>query len=66
MTSEDDSESENKLIEDACNYVTDKTYPAGVDKNRKRVIRRKAQKMVVKNGEVYYRKKKGEVCNLDL
>ena len=26
MTSEDDSESENKLIEDACNYVTDKTY----------------------------------------
>jgi len=66
MTSEDDSETDYKLIEDACSYVTNKTYPAGVDKNRKRVIRRKAQKMVVKHGEVYYKKKKAEVCNLNL
>ena len=62
MTSEDDSESEYKLIEDACNYVTNKIYPDGVDKNRKRIIRRKARKIVVKQGEVYYKKKKTEVC----
>ena len=29
-----------------------------------RIIRRKAQRLAVKDGEVYYKKKKGEVCRL--
>ena len=41
-------------------------YLAGVDKNRKRIIRRKAQLIVVRHGEVYYKKKKGEVGDLNL
>ena len=64
MSSEDESEFENELIEDVCDYVSNKTYPAGADKNRKRIIRRKAKKIVVRHGEVYYKKKKREVCNL--
>lgn len=53
--------SDNELIEEACNYAIEKTYPDGADKNKKRIIRRKAKKIVVKNGDVYYKKKKGEV-----
>ena len=64
MSSQDDSEADANLIEDACNYASTKSYPAGADKNRKRIIRRKAQRLAVKDGEVYYKKKKGEVCRL--
>lgn len=53
---------EIRLIEDACNYLLENTYPDGASKNDKRIIRRKAQKIVVKDGEVYFKKKKGEVC----
>ena len=66
MSSKDESEFENELIEDACDYVTNKTYAAGVDKNRKQIIKRKSKKIVVKHCEVYYKKKKREVCNLYL
>ena len=32
------------------------------DKNRKGIIRKKAFRLAVRNGEVYYKKKKNEVC----
>ena len=43
--------SETYVIEDACNYVSTKYYPAG-DKIRKRIIRRKAQGLAIKNGKL--------------
>ena len=69
MSSQDDSEANSSeadadLIEDACNYVSTNSYPAGADKNRKRIIRRKALRLIVKDGEVYYKKMKREVCRL--
>ena len=67
MSSQDDSEVDDaNLIEDASNYVSTRSYPAGADKNRKRIIRREALRLAVKDGEVYYKKKKGEVCCLGL
>ena len=61
MSSQDDSETDD-LIQDECNYVSTKAYPADADKNRKRIIRRKALSgLAVRNGEVYYKKKKNEV-----
>ena len=60
MSSQDDSETDD-LIQDACNYVSTKAYPADAAKNRKRIIRRKALRLAVRNGEVYYKKKKNEV-----
>ena len=51
---------EIKLI-DACSYFLENNYPDGASKNEKRIIRRKAEKIVVKDGEVYFTKKKGEV-----
>ena len=61
MSSQDDSETDD-LIQDARNYVSTKAYPADADKNRKRIIRRKAHRLAVRDGEVYYKKKKNEVC----
>ena len=58
MSSKDESEFENELIGDVCDYVSNKTYPAGANKNRKRIIRRKAKKVVVRHGVVYYKKRK--------
>jgi hypothetical protein len=56
---EKESDSDLKLVESAYQYITDKTYPPGSTKNEKRSIRRKADKLVVVNGELLYRKKDG-------
>ena len=55
---------EIRLIEAACNYLLEKKYPDDASKNEKRIIRRKAEKIVVQNGEIYFKKKKGEVCSV--
>ena len=59
-------QTEIDLVQQAYVYVTDKTYPEGCSENLKRVIRRKAKKFAVRDGELYYYKKKGKVsltCN---
>jgi len=54
-------ETEIDLVQQAYVYVTDKTYPEGCSENLKRVIRRKAKKFAVQDGELDYYKKKGKV-----
>ena len=51
MSSQDGS-GETYVIEDVCNYVSTKSNPAGADKIRKRIIRWKAQRLAVKDGEL--------------
>ena len=54
---------EEDLIQKAFVYLTDKTYPEGSTKNEKRCIRKKAEKIVVLNGVLHYKKKCGaQVC----
>ena len=51
---------EDTLLEAALVYVTDKTYPEEADSNKRRVIRKKAQKFSMENGEVKYTKRRGK------
>ena len=44
------------LIEKAYVYLTEKRYPDDCEKNEKRIIRKKAQKFVVQDGELQYKK----------
>ena len=62
-TPEDEVERDMQLLDEAYMYLTDKKYPPGCSDTRKRVIRRKAQRFVVDNGELFYKQqKKGKVC----
>ena len=62
-----ETDSDLKLVEHAFVYLTDKIYPPGCTKNEKRSIRRKAEKLTIISGELYYKKKDGnEVCDLVL
>ena len=61
LKASDVNEREIYLVEDAYRYKCSKSYPVNATKNEKRIIRKKAEKIMIKNGEVYYRKKKGEV-----
>ena len=54
-----DRDDEVALVEKAYFYLTEKRYPADCTKNEKRSIRRKSEKLVVKDGVLYYRKKDG-------
>ena len=54
-------EDEN-LTEEAINYTENGTYGSDCSANRKRSIRKKAGKLAMKEGEVYYEKKPGQVC----
>ena len=55
---------EEELIQQAYTYLTKKTYPGGCTEIRKRVIRKKAAKFEVKDGELYYKhKQKGKVTH---
>ena len=54
-------ETEVDLVEQAYVYVTSKTYPEGFSENQKRIVWRKAKKFVVRDGELYFIKKKGKV-----
>jgi len=56
---DDDQEAEVALVEKAYLYLTRKTYPAGCTKNDKRSIRRKSEKLVLKDGVLYFKKKDG-------
>ena len=42
------------LIEQACLYLTKKTYPDGCTQSRKRQVRKKAEKFRIVNGELFY------------
>ena len=56
-------ERDQELVEQAYVYLTSATYPPGCDENRKRVIRKKAKKFELKDGELYYKQKqKTKVC----
>ena len=50
-------ESDCVLVEKVVNYITKSSYPPNATKNEKRVIRKKAEKLSVKDGEVFYKKK---------
>ena len=55
-----ETDSDLKLVEHAFLYLTDKTYPSECTKNEKRSIRRKADKLVIVSGELFYKKKDGK------
>ena len=44
------------IVRKACTYITEGAYPAGATANEKRVIRKKAKRFAVRNGELFYRK----------
>ena len=52
-----ESESEDDLIEQAYDYKVNGKYPEGCTLNNKRSIRRKADKIVLQNGDVCMKKK---------
>ena len=49
---------EDDLVEDAAVYLVERKYPEGCSANRKRQIRKRAEKFVLNNGELYYQTKK--------
>ena len=50
---------ENLLLLHAFTYLKEKTYPHDSSKNDKRSKRRKAEKLVLKDGDIFYKKKDG-------
>ena len=50
-------EKDGALLEDAYLYITTSAYPEGCTDSRKRVIRKKAKKFHVSEGELFYKKK---------
>ena len=48
------------LVEKACLYLFDGRYPEGSTSNDKRVIRRKAATLTLRDGEVFYKKTQKE------
>ena len=50
------NDSEHNLVQKAYIYITEGTYPGGATANEKRVIRKKAKKFAVRNGELVYKK----------
>lgn len=57
---------EDELVQKAFMYLRDKTYPEGCTKNEKRCIRKKAEKLVARNGVMYYKKKDGAEVRLNI
>lgn len=65
MSSASVSEDDFDLIEQAYAYKSSGSYPEGCTANQKRSIRRKASMMILRNGEIFLkRKEKGKpvVC----
>ena len=58
-----DQAEENNLVEDVYIYWTKGKYLDNCAANRKRVIRRKAEKFRVRNRELFYIKKKSRKVN---
>ena len=50
----EDLPKDNDLVEDVYQYLTQGMYPALATNNQKRVIRNKAKKFSVRDGELYY------------
>ena len=60
----DSSNQEDELLDKVYLYLTGKRYADGITYNGKRIIRRKASKFIVSDGEMYVTKKrKGKVCH---
>ena len=56
--SSDEGDAKNgKLVKEAYEYLVRNVYPVGASVALKRCIRRKAQKFVVRGGEMYFKKK---------
>ena len=55
----DKEAAEIKLVENAFVYITEKRYPLECSKNEKLSIRRKAERLQVKDGDLLYKKKDG-------
>ena len=45
---------EDELMKKVCTYVVSGNYPDESSKNEKRIIRRKAKKFVLNQGEIHY------------
>ena len=56
MSSSEEDEVKENLVEEAYQYLRRKSYPAGASEGRKRCIRRKAAKFVLKNGELFFKR----------
>ena len=55
--SEAGTDDEGNTLELAYSYKVNGKYPPGCDVNKKRSIRRKAEKIIVKNGEAWTKRK---------
>ena len=49
-----DNAVDDDLIEETVTYISEKRYPDGCSNNKKRQIRKKSEKFVLKNEELYY------------
>lgn len=55
-------ETEN-VLDYAIEYKMKGAYPAGLTKDKKRAVRKRAQTICIEEGEVYIWRKKNKVCN---
>ena len=60
MDHESADERDVDLVEQAYRYLTDKTYSNGETENKKRAIRNKPKRFIIKDGELFYKKKQKE------
>ena len=51
----EEGDSADRLLDEAVLYIVEKHYPDEATENRKRIIRRKAKKFEIQDGELYYR-----------
>jgi hypothetical protein len=49
-----DESSPDDLVEEAVTYITEHKYPDNCSNTRKRQIRKKAEKFVIKDNELFY------------
>ena len=52
----------DNILDYAIEYRMRGTYPPGLSKDKKRAVRKRAQVIVVEEGEVYIQRKKNKVC----
>ena len=57
MSSKSGTDEEGDTLELTYSYKVKEKYPEGCDANKKRSIRRKAEKIFLKNGEVWTKRK---------
>ena len=62
-----DKDGERELVEHVYEYLAHNRYPEGSDKNHKRIVRKRAKKFLLKDGELHYKvEKNGKVCYIIL